>query len=287
MFFFRNLLLLLCVCFAQTLLAQVSDSTKTDSTQVIDSTKTPIITQPDTSKPKPVIKVEPPPAPHWTYTVGVDGILSSGNVNRKLLTIRLGLAHETPSSIWGFNSSPRFQYGTNNEVLQEREVFFDFNNTWFHSQHDVYGLLFGIYEQSNLRQIEYRFNVGAGAGWKILGGRRVPSSRIQLSVTNALLSERTDFISINDISVIRNSTRVKLRWEVVKDKLTIQNTTFFQPALNVSNLRWNSISQLVYKVGKHLALTATLDNSYESYHAEGVKNNQLNSTLGLSYTGVR
>ncbi len=287
MTFLRFSLFVLFYCFVHNAFAQVTDSTKTDSTQAVDSTKAPIIIQPDTIKPKEAPKPTPPPGPHWTYTAGIDGMISSGNVNRKLLTIRLGVSHENPNSIWGFNSSPRFQYGTNNEVLQEREGFFDFNNTWFHSQHDVYGLLFGIYEQSNLRLINHRFNVGAGAGWKIVGGKRVPSTRVQISITNAFLSERTDFMSAEDISVIRNSTRVKARIEVIKGKLTVQNVTFFQPALNANNLRWNSISQLAYKLGKQLSLTATLDNSYESYNVQGVKNVQLNSTLGLSYTGTR
>jgi hypothetical protein len=278
------LFLFVCLGMGQSGYAQVRDSTRTNSTQAADSVQTQIIMQPDTIKPKEPPKPVPP---RWTYSIGVDGMLSSGNVNRRLLTIRLGLAHENPNSIWGFNSSPRFQYGTNNEVLQEREVFFDFNNTWFHSQHDVYGLLFGIYEQSNLRQIHDRFNAGVGLGWKIIGGRRVPSTRVQLSITNALLSERTDFISANDVRAVRNSTRLKARFELVKDKLTVQHTTFFQPALNISNLRWNSISQLVFKAGKHLSLTATLDNSYESYNVEGVKNTQINSTLGLSYTGSK
>ncbi len=278
---------ILVFCLSQTGYAQVSDSTQTDSTQAVDSVKRPIITQPDTIKSTSVTRPEPPPTPHWTYSVGVDGMLNSGNVNRRLLTIRLGLSHENPNSIWGFYSSPRFQYGTNNEVLQEREGFLDFNNTWFYAQHDVYGLLFGIYEQSNLRQINHRLNVGAGAGWHIVGGKRLPSTRVQLSLSNAFLRERTDFITSSDVDVIRNSTRVRFKVDVVKDKLTVQHTTFFQPALNRNNLRWNSISQLLFKLGKHLSLTATLDNSYESYNAEGVKNTQINSTLGLSYTAAK
>ncbi|MDJ1471450.1 DUF481 domain-containing protein [Xanthocytophaga flava] len=238
---------------------------------------------------KPPAKPTPPPPPSWTYVLGLDGMINSGNVNRKLLTLRLGLNHENPNSIWGFYSSPRFQYGTNNEVLQEREVFFDFNNTWFYSQHDVYGLLFGIYEQSNLRQINDRLNIGVGVGWRIIGGKRLPSSRVQVSISNAFLREATDFISSDteDLNVLRNSTRFRFRVEIIREKLTLQSTIFFQPAINRKNLRWNSISQLVFKLNKHFSLTSTLDNSYESYNVAGVKSSQLNSTLGLSYTGSK
>ncbi|MCU0353952.1 MAG: DUF481 domain-containing protein [Cytophagales bacterium] len=261
--------------------AQVRDSVRTDTARAAGTNA--VIGQPDTTRPKQT----PPAVPYWTYSLGIDGMFNSGNVNRRLLTVRGTVSHETPNSIWGFFSSPRFQYGTNNEILQERELFVDFNNTWFKARHDVYGLFFGAYEQSNLRQINHRLNVGVGAGWQIVGGRRVPSSRFQLSLSNALLREFTDFISIPDRDVYRLSTRLKVRYEIVKEKLTFQNTTFYQPALDQRNLRWNTISQLVFKLSKQLSLTATLDQSYESVNVQGVRSNQLNATLGLSYAGSR
>jgi len=266
--------------------AQVTNKTRTtDSTRTADSTRIRQNTQtkPDTIRPK----AQTPPAPRWTYSAGLDGIINSGNVNRRLLTIRLSLSHENPKSIWGFFTSPRYQYGTNNEILQEREIFADFNNTWFYAQHDVYGLFFGTYEQSNLRQINHRMNVGAGLGWRIINSKLIPSERIQLSLSSALLREITDFATIDDRDVYRISTRAKVRIEVIKDKLTVQNTTFFQPAITENNLRWNSISQLVFKLTKSFALTGTLDNSYESVNVQGVQSVQLNASLGLSYSGAK
>lgn len=268
----------------QTANGQEPDSTRTGKKQAADSTANgQIMARPDTVR----AAAKPPPNPHWTYTAGVDGAFSSGNVNRRLLTVRLGVAHENPNSIWGFYSSPRYQYGTNNNVLQEREFFLDFNNTWFYAQQDMYGLLFGIYEQSNLRQISHRLNAGVGVGWKIVGGRNVPSTRFQLSLSNAILRESTDFIANDDVTAYRNSTRLKFRVEIVKDRLIVQSTTLYQPAFNRKYLRWNSISQLVFKTSKHLSLTATLDNSYESFNVEGVARTQLNATVGLSYSASR
>ncbi len=238
-------------------------------------------------RPDTVRKTEKPLPPMWTYTAGLDGTISAGNVNRKLLNIRLVLVHENPNSVWSFSAAPRFQYGTTNEILQEREVFVDFNTSFFHSQHDVYGLVFGAYEQSNLRRINRRANVGAGLGWRIVGGRNVPSRRFQVSVTNALVHEATDFAERDNIDVRRNSTRLKIRADLVPGKLSVQNMAFFQPALGRRNLRWNSITQLVYKATQRLAFTATLDNSYESINAAGVESVQLNATLGLSFSGSK
>lgn len=246
--------------------------------QVADTTGQPAA-RPDTAR-----KAEPP---RWTYTAALDGIISAGNLDRKLLNIRLGAVHENPNSIWSFSTAPRFQYGINNGVLQERELFTDFNTSFFYTQHDVYGLVFGVYEQSNLRRINQRGNFGAGLGWRIVGGRNIPSKRLLLAVTNALVQETTDFAEKDNISVRRNSTRIRIRAELVPGKLTVQNTTFVQPALGRRNLRWNSISQLAYQVTQRLAFTAALDNTYESINASGVESWQLNTTFGLSFSGSR
>jgi Protein of unknown function, DUF481 len=222
--------------------------------------------------------------PEWYYTFGADGVYNSGNVNRQLLTLRASVNYEKPKSIWGINTSPKYQYGQNNKVLQEREFYFDVNNTFFYSQSDVYGLLFGSFEKSNLRKINSRFMGGIGAGFKILGGKHHPSTRIKLSVSNAFLKEKTDFYTRADRNIWRNSTRIKLKAELVKDKLYFNNTTFFQPSITSNYLRWNAFSQLQYKVGKHISLTAALDNSFENINTEGVKNTQINAIVGFTFS---
>ncbi len=223
--------------------------------------------------------------PHYFYSIGLDGTMSSGNVNRQLLNIRMTLNHENPKTIWGFFTSPKFQYGTNSDILQERELFLDFNNTFFYSQSDVYGLLFGNFEQSNIRKINTRTNVGIGIGWRILGGKRTPKSHVKLSVSNAILHEKTDFIIKQDREVFRNSTRLRISVDLIPNQLIFNSTIFFQPSLNDNYLRWNSLSSLSYKVGKHIAFLASLDTIYENFNIVGIQNSQVNATVGLTYSG--
>lgn len=222
--------------------------------------------------------------PEWYYTIALDGVYNTGNVNRELVALRLSLNHEREKSIWGFFSSPKFQYGRNNDLLQERELFFDMNNTFFYSQSDVYGLLFGSAEQSNLRKINSRWIAGVGVGYKISGGKRNPKARLKVSISNAILKEVTDFYTREDRNVWRSSTRIKIKAEIIKDKLSFSNTTFIQPSLNSSYLRWNAFSQLILKVGKHISFTAALENSFENINVEGVKNTQVNATVGLVFS---
>ncbi len=223
--------------------------------------------------------------PTWFYSIGLDGTTSSGNVNRQLLNFKITLNFENSKSILGFYTAPKFQFGKNSDVLQEREILLDLNSTLFYAQHDLYGLIFGAYEQSNLRKISSRYNIGLGIGWKILGGKKTPKSRVKLSISNALLHEVTDFETKQDKNVFRNSTRFKIKYDIIPDKMIFQSIIFLQPSLNDNYYRWNSSSQFSYKVGKHIAILASFENTYENFNVVGIQNSQTNTTFGLVYSG--
>ena len=263
------------------------------SAQVPDSTHTPINTNVktdvnvDTTQSNTEFQTtdEKGKLPTWFYSVGVDGTTSSGNVNRQLLNFRTTLNFENSKSIFGFFTSPKFQYGTNSDILQEREILLDLNSTLFYAQNDIYGLVFGSYEQSNLRKISTRYNVGLGIGWKILGGEKTPKSRVKLSISNAIVHEVTDFEAKQDKNIYRNSTRIKLRYNIIQDKMFLQSVVFLQPSLTDNYYRWNSSSQFSYKVGKHVAILLSFENSYENFNVIGIQNSQTNTTFGLVYSG--
>jgi hypothetical protein len=223
--------------------------------------------------------------PVWFYSFGVDGSTNSGNVNRHLVNVKATLNFEKPTSIFGFFSSPRFQYGTNSDILQEREFFVDFNSTLFYAQKDVYGILFGNFEQSNLRKIASRYSVGVGIGWKIIGGRKNPKSLVKLSISNAFVKEITDYLIKDDKNIFRNSTRIRLKYDIIPEKFFFQSVLFLQPSLIDNNYRWNSSTQISYKVGKHIAILASFENTYENFNVTGVLNSQTSATLGLTYSG--
>lgn len=102
-----------------------------------------------------------------------------------------------------------------------------------------------------------------------------------MSITNALVKEVTDFEIKQDRNVFRNSTRLKLVYEIIPNKMHFQSVVFLQPSLNDNYYRWNSLSSFTYKVGKYLALLA----SYENFNVVGIQNSQTNATIGLTYSG--
>ncbi len=136
-----------------------------------------------------------------------------------------------------------------------------------------------------MRKILNRYNVGLGIGLKIFGGKNNSKSRFKLSLTNALLRETTDFESKQDRDIFRNSTRLKLIYEIIPPILHLQSVAFLQPFLNDNYYRWNSFSSLTYKVEKHFAFLFSFENTYENFNVVGIQNAQPNATVGLTYSG--
>lgn len=222
-----------------------------------------------------------------TYSLGLEGDFRRGNLQRDLYTAR-GTLEYVPKRAWlGFYTSPRYSYGKTAGLLQEDELFVDLNATAFYARSDVYGLAFGVVERSNLRKIDRRLYGGAGVGWRITGGLRNPKAKLKVSVTNAILYESTDFLETDgqpsrDVTVLRNSTRLRVAGSWLGGRLTVANTTFVQPALNQPNLRANAITQTLLQLTKRLAFSLTLENSYENVVAAGRQNADHQLTFGLT-----
>jgi hypothetical protein len=239
------------------------------------------------SLPTAAVPADSIPLGKLSYSLGLEGDFRTGNLQRALYTARGTLEYVPKRAALGFYTSPRYSYGKTNGVLQEDELFVDLNATMFYARHDVYGLAFGVVERSNLRQIDRRLYGGVGVGWRITGGLTSPDATLKVSVTNAVLYEDTDFfetpnVPSRDVTVLRNSTRLRVAAAWLGGRLTLANTTFVQPALNRPNLRASAVTQALIQLTKRLAFSLTLENSYESLVAEGRRNADTHLTFGLT-----
>jgi hypothetical protein len=212
------------------------------------------------------------------YKITADGTVTAGNVNRAL--IQVGSSFDwAVSRLFRFASNPSFAYGRQNKLLNEREILADFRTT-FLQERRFYYLGFGAVEISNLRKIRQRFTGGAGVGYKLLS-----SKNAYLSVTNVLLYEYTDFITnsaeVNDVNVLRNSTRIFGEYQWNNGRYSVTHTVFMQPALNKPNLRWNANVSFQIRLTSLIGVRTAVQNSYESVVAAGRKNNDFRWTTGL------
>lgn len=212
----------------------------------------------------------------YRYRFAADGTVTAGNVNRTLLQLA-GAIDYSLSNQFKLSSNPSFVYGRQSGILAEREWFGDFRTT-YRPESRLYYLGFGSFERSNLRRINRRRTIAGGAGYKLLVRKRA-----YVSLTNVLLHENTDFVELNDINLFRNSTRLFGEYTFDNDRWTLTHTAFYQPALDVRNVRWNATLSVQIRLTTVVSLRATAANAYESVVVPGRQNNDLRFTAGLVY----
>ena len=275
----RLCLLLLCFLFAYPIVAQTVEQPDPLRPSLPDSVKT---SKTDSSKtiagqPKVDTVNQAKPTPHiFRYRFTADGTFTSGNINRALLQLTSAVDYQL-SNYFKLSSNPSFVYGKQNGILAEREWFGDLRTTYRYEKR-LYYLAFGSYERSNLRQINHRWTMAAGAGYKLLNRKRA-----YISITDVLMQEYTDFVELDDINIFRNSTRLYGEYTFDKDRFTIMHTAFYQPAIGQYNVRWNASVSLQVKLTSATSLRSTVANAYESLVVPGRQNNDLRFTVGLVY----
>ncbi|MCE7065981.1 DUF481 domain-containing protein [Dyadobacter sp. CY326] len=226
---------------------------------------------------RPDSNVKPPPPLFDTvrYRFIGDGNFARGNVNRSLVVLRAELTFSGP--LINVATNPRFTYGKQNGVLAERDSYVDIFVDIF-KKRKTYAFGLGALETSNLRRIDLRQMAGAGVGYRV-----VKTKTNDLSLTNAILYESTNFQEISTVSIIRDSFRVKGKHSLIQDKIRINHITFLQPALNdFSNLRWNTIISFELPLNKWVTLRTSFENSYESVVEASRKRNDSRITFGVS-----
>lgn len=209
-----------------------------------------------------------------SYRLAGDGNFSRGNVNRSLMVLRAEIVLQGPAV--DISAHPRFTYGQQNHQLAERDIYADLFIDIFKKKR-VYAFSLANVERSNLRRIDWRQLAGAGIGLRL-----VRSSRHNLSLTNAIIHESTNFRERPTLSIQRNSTRLKGRHSVLGDKMRFTHITFMQPALSdFSNLRWNTHLALELPLTRWMAIRTSFENSYERVVEATRKRNDTRVTFGI------
>jgi hypothetical protein len=224
----------------------------------------------------PVTPIKKPMFNTMKYRFIGDGNFTRGNVNRTLFVFRTELVLNGP--LISLSTNPRFTYGKQNGIVAERDGFLDLMIDVF-KERKTYLFGMAILENSNLRKIELREMAGLGIGFRIL-----TSPKNQLSITNAVLYESTDFKEIEEVTTLRNSVRVKGKHSFNKDKIRLSHLTFVQPSLNKrSNMRWNTLVSLELPINQYVTLRSSFENSFESVVSAGRKKNDSRLTFGVSF----
>lgn len=210
-----------------------------------------------------------------SYRLFGEGNFTQGNVNRSLLVLRAEVALNGP--VLSIATNPRFSYGKQNGTLAERDTYVDlFVDVFKKRKTYVFGL--GTVEISNLRGIDLRQLAGAGIGYRLL-----QTDRNNLTLTNAIIHESTEFKERPTLVTQRNSFRLKGSHHLLGDKIRFAHITFVQPSLrDFSNMRWNTLLSLELPLTSWVSIRTSFANSYESEVEASRKHHDAQLTFGIS-----
>ena len=213
------------------------------------------------------------------YNSQLTGAFSSGGVNRALLSTTQAVTF-TRGQHYGLPLYGSFIYGKQDGLLKERELLLNATPYYYKGRFRAYAI--GGFERSNLRGITSRVQLGAGPGWAFYSdtlGREV-------SVSNLIIREKTNFLDGTTKVTARNSARLKVAYSI--KILTLSSITFYQPSLgDFDNYRFSNVSTLALKLMSHLALNFSYNYTHESQFSEGKVPDNTNITIGLSYSTTR
>lgn len=219
----------------------------------------------------------------FKYHIGIDGNFTTGNVNRKLFALRTGFELDL-HKVFRLSFSPYFIYGEQNKILSERELFTDLRGSLFYRKNFHY-VGFTSIEKSNLRKINSRHIGAAGLAYKL-----VKSKKAQITISNLILYESTDYINndrFRDRRLWRNSTKLQGEYKMNNEKLVISHLLYFQPAISQGNIRWNGNIIFRYMLSKQISIRTILEDSYESLVVPGRMKNDFRLTFGIGIDGIK
>ena len=217
----------------------------------------------------------------WHYHLGFGGELKDGNVNT--ITIRNDGTVERNDSILAFDAGYGIVYGEKNHEVYDKSlaahVKFDL---W---QYDRWSpFVSASYLNNKFKGFEYRYSALFGVKYRIY-----TTNRCDYSISAAYVQDYTDYGDYStslEQMVSRLSLRFKMRHKIA-DNLMIKHTTFWQPSLMrpmkslADDYVISSVTTLSTKIAKHLSLDFIFDYEYHSLVPDGVKKQDIISSLSL------
>ncbi|WP_133272377.1 DUF481 domain-containing protein [Hymenobacter radiodurans] len=217
----------------------------------------------------------PPDTTLIVYTGQLTGAYSAGGVNRTLLSTA-HTATFTRGEHIGLPLSGSFIYGKQDRLLKEREFLLNATPYYRFGRFRFYGI--GGFESSNLRGIDRRVQLGAGPGWAFYSD----SLGREISVSNLIIRESTNFQDGTERVTARNSARLKVAYS--RSIVTLSALTYYQPSLSdFGDYRFSNLTTIALKLSRRLAANFTYNYTHESRVIEGRFNDNTNLTVGLSY----
>lgn len=201
----------------------------------------------------------------WAVEGEVGASLFFGNTEQATVTTRTDV--ERTETSWEFSLGGGFSYG---EAQDDEGIVSVIKRSWeidgsvdYEPFERWHPFVFGKVESSLEKQIDLRYDGGAGATYTVLRDER---TRFDLSV--ALLAERTRprvESEAPDTTLARWSTRLRARRSWADDRLTVSSESVYRPQFrDFENYIVTSRSSLAFQLTEVVSLKLTFVDNYDS-----------------------
>lgn len=204
-----------------------------------------------------------------TYDATLSGTYSYGNSNRFLASTQHTVLMKAGRVVVPMSASYTIGYiGT---IQREGEFDYISSPTYDHGRWRVYND--AEYEISRLFGIDARFLIGGGLGYQVIKDKKV-----SLTVSDLVLEESTAYFDGSSRRMVRNSIRTKLL--LMLGIVEISNITFYQPAVDRFDYRFNTTNTVSVRVAKNVTGLFKSSYKYESYVLPGKSNSNILMSIG-------
>lgn len=201
----------------------------------------------------------------WDVEGEVGASLFFGNTEQATVATRAAVARAEES--WEFSTSAAFNYG---EAQDDGGLSFVSKRSWelrggvdYRPFERWSPFVFGKVESSLEKQIDLRYDGGAGAKYTILR-----DDRTRLDLSAAALLERTrprEGSEAADTTLARWSARLRARRSWADERLTFNSETFYRPQVgDFDNYVVTSQSSIAFQLNEVVSLKLTFVDNYDS-----------------------
>lgn len=223
----------------------------------------------------------------WQYRLTATGIILGGNVNDFVASSRAEIAHNGPR--WGIFSGTSYTYKNREEVVTTNDVT-SRNILYYGHRKRLYPFLLGAFSKSVRRGIDYQYQVGPGAAFRLLRERhnflRVGSGITYESTRyegNEFINYETTSYFINKWRLLAFASGTQL---IGKKGVRLVYEINIQPALSTNNHRYYAIAGAEVPVGRYIALRGNVEYIYENVVLLDRSKYDFLVTFGITITNI-
>ena len=223
----------------------------------------------------------------WQYRLTATGIILGGNLNDFISSSRAELAHNGPR--WGIFSGTSYTYKNRDEEVTANDVT-SRNILYYGQRKRVYPFVLGAITKSLRRGIDFQYQIGPGAVYRILSDRH---SFLRLG--GGITYESSRYVG-NQFENYAGTSNIINKWRLLafasgtqvigKRGMRLVYELNYQPSVQSNNTRVYAIAGAEVPISRYVALRGNLEYIHENVVLVERSKYDLLLTFGITITNI-